>query len=281
MIEHEVVGCDLRRHWQARPLGRADQLDGSGRRCVLHVVATTRQLNQLQVTSDDDLFARRREPCDAESGRDGTLVHVSVSAQARILCMLGHQAAELSDVLHRPPEQTGVGDCVAVIGEEPNPGGPQIVEVCEVGPLLAQADRTARNHANWLAPGDLPGEVAGVDHRVGVRHGNDRSESAGDRCGHARLDVLLPFLAWLAQVGVQVEEAGPHPGIGRIDDLVSVRVDAGLDAGDRPVDELDVDVFDSGVRDHRPTGDEILHSGTSDVSRRNSTAIRTAMPLLT
>ena len=70
-------------------------------------------------------------------------------------------------------------------------------------------------------------------------------------------------------------------GTGLIEEFFLNRLDTGREPGHRAIDDLDVEVLKPCLREHRSTSDEIAHSGTSDVSSRNSTAILTAMPLLT
>ena len=69
----------------------------------------------------------------------------------------------------------------------------------------------------------------GVDHRVGVRHREDRPETAGSSCGRTRRDVLLVLLPGCSEVDVRIDEGreqrepvGIHDlGVIRRDEIVS------------------------------------------------------------
>ena len=65
--------------------------------------------------------------------------------------------------------------------------------------------------------------------RVGVGHAADGGEAARRRRARARRDVLLVLVARLAQVHVQIDEAGRHDLARAVDDLGAVRARARLD----------------------------------------------------
>ena len=50
-------------------------------------------------------------------------MHLGSLGEAGILCVLGDDAVEGLDVLQGPAHEDGVGDALAVIGEDPHSGG--------------------------------------------------------------------------------------------------------------------------------------------------------------
>src|SRR5665811_1796961 len=88
--------------------------------------------------------------------------------------MLGDHTTASGEVVHRPAQETCVCNDVAVVGEHPHSGGPEIVQVGQFNAGPALRDGTGRNHfdeADLGTPGgDVPGDMAGVGDRIGVRH---------------------------------------------------------------------------------------------------------------
>src|SRR6185436_17420350 len=103
------------------------------------------------------------------------------------------------------------------------------------GPHAAQAD-LAR------APDDQIRDRAAVVGRLRVGHAAHGSEAARDRGARARADVFLVLLAWLAQVHVQVDEAGRDDLAGGVEGARGRvgRAQAGPDLGDLAVDDEDI-----------------------------------------
>ena len=137
--------------------------------------------------------------------------------------MLGDHAVERLDVLQRPPHQHGVADAVAVVGEHPDPGG-RVGHRAELGEPLAlqpdgdRADRVDVAVARLAAePPDLLDDAGGVGDRVGVGHRVHRGEAAQRGRAGAGLDGLGVLAAGLAQVGVQVDQAGQRDQARRVD----------------------------------------------------------------
>ncbi len=157
------------------------------------------------------------------------LVHLGVLGQPRLLGVLGDDAVERLDVLQRPAHQHRVGDALAVVGEDPHPGG-RVGHRAELGePLAAEADGDRADREDVAVPGlaaeppDLLDDAGGVGDRVGVGHrvhGGEAAERGGARAG---LDGLGVLAARLAQVGVQVDQAGQRDEPGGVDDLGVVR----------------------------------------------------------
>jgi hypothetical protein len=78
-----------------------------------------------------------------------------------------------------------------------------------------------------------------VGHRVGVGHGEDGGEPAQGGGGRAGGDVLGLLAAGLAQMDVQVDEAGEQDRTAAVEQHLPVEV--GRDRADLPVLDADVD----------------------------------------
>ena len=146
-----------------------------------------------------------------EPARPLAFVHVAAGGQRVVLAVLGQRDAEARGVLEGAAHEPRVLHAGAVVGEE------------------AHAERRHLRHRRQLLAGAADGDGTGdvdvaqrggaelqhlahdggaVDRRLGVRHGDDRgvaAERGGPRAGLDRLGLLA---ARLAQVGVQVDEAG-------------------------------------------------------------------------
>jgi hypothetical protein len=138
--------------------------------------------------------------------------------------VLRDHPVERLHVLQRPAHQPRVGDAVAVVGEDPYPGGrvghrAQLGEPFPGQPDGHRADRLYVHQPGLPAePPDLFDHARGVGDRVGVGHGAHRRVPAGRRGPGAGLDRLRIFAPRLAQVGVQVDEAGQDDQPGRVHD---------------------------------------------------------------
>src|SRR5665811_2251203 len=60
--------------------------------------------------------------------------------------MLGDHTTASGEVVHRPAQETCVCNDVAVVGEHPHSGGPEIVQVGQFNAGPALRDGTGRNH---------------------------------------------------------------------------------------------------------------------------------------
>jgi hypothetical protein len=169
-------------------------------------------------------------------------VHLGALGQPRLLRVLGDDPVERLDVLQRAAHQARVGDAVAVVGEDPHPGG-RAGHRAELGQLLAGqpdgdgADRLHVDQAGLAAqPPDLLDDAGGVGDRRRVGHREDGRVAAEGRGARAGLDRLGVLAARFPQVGVQVDQAGQGDQTGGVDDL-GVRVGPG---GDHPVADQQV-----------------------------------------
>ena len=169
---------------------------------------------EQHVAGDDRLLGDGGPAAQAELGGDGALVHLGALGQPRLLGVLGDDAVERLHVLQRAAHDHRVVDALAVVGEDPDAGG-GVVHRAQLGELLAlQADGDGADRLHVAVAGlpaeppDLLDDAGGVGDREGVGHGVDggvAAEGGGAGAGEDGLGVLA---AGLAQVGVEVDQAG-------------------------------------------------------------------------
>ncbi len=183
---------------------------------------------------------------EAELAGDLALVHLGALGQPGLLRVLGDDTVEGLHVLQRAAHHHRVVDALAVVGEDPD-AGRGLVHGAELGELLALqadgdgADRLDVAVAGLLAqPPDLLDHTGGVGHREGVGHRVDGGEAALGGGAGAGEDGLGVLTAGLAQVGVQVDQAGQDDQPGGVDLDVRRGVQGGADRRDRTVDEVEV-----------------------------------------
>jgi hypothetical protein len=115
-------------------------------------------------------------------------------------------------VLERVAEELRVVDRRSVVGERDGAGRRELDEIRELLALPPARDRRDREHARGLrrraARDELGDEARRVDGRLGVRHRADRGEPAGQCRARTGGDRLRFLEARLAQMCVQVDEAG-------------------------------------------------------------------------
>ena len=171
-------------------------------------------LGQQHVAGDDRLLGDGGPAGQPELGRDGALVHLRALGEPRILGVLGDDAVERLHVLQRPAHDERIPDAEAVVAEDAHAGArvghrAQLGEALALLPDRDRADRLHRDEAGRLAERELLlDDTGGVGDRRGVRHREDGRVAArrgGARAGQHRLGCLV---AGLAQVRVQIDEAG-------------------------------------------------------------------------
>ena len=120
-------------------------------------------------------------------------------------------------------------------------------------------DRDRRRGQHLAQPGAGGLLADEVDHlhavlrRVGVGHRHDRGEAAERGRPAAGLDRLGLLLAGLAQMGVQVDEAGADDAARGVDHLVAVlRREIGADLGDPAVGDAHVARSFTGLVEQTP-----------------------------
>ena len=223
--EEQVVGADLGGDVPPRRLGLPDDLDRPGGGDVADVEAGADVGGQQAVAGDHCLLGHRRPAGQPEPARELALVHLGALGQPRLLGVLGDDAVERLDVLQRTAHQHRVVHALAVVGEHPHPSG-RVGHRAELGELVAgQADGDGADGVDVAVAGlaaqapDLLDHPGGVGDRVGVGHrvhGGEATHRGGLGAGEHCLGVLA---TGLAQVGVQVDQAGERDQAGGVDDL--------------------------------------------------------------
>jgi hypothetical protein len=213
---------DLRGDVHASGLGFAHEPDGARRGQMRDVHVRARELGEQDIAAHHDVLRRRRNAGDAELGGDDALVHGAAAREVVVLGVADDGASEGQRVLHGAPEEGGVHDALAVVGEGHAAG---LCQLRELGERLApQAPRDGADgvHAHDALAGGLGEDVVGdgavVVDRVRVGHARDGREAARGRRARAGGHRLLVLVAGLAQVHVDVDEAGTHDLAGGVDD---------------------------------------------------------------
>ena len=190
----------------------------------------------------------------------------------------------------RVPHQLRVLYAIAVVGEQVYAGGGQLAERRQRGTLAIHGDAAGRVYVAQPGPPRLGAHELDdrqrVLRRLGVRHRNDRGESAEGRGAAPGLDRLRFFSAGLAEMHVQVDEAGRDDAAGGIERDIAIQ---GRRRLRRPaVLDRNVGAAFAALVEHRSTTDHRFGSSTPPCEGRrriraswNSTAIRTATPLVT
>ena len=206
-------------------------------------------LGQQDVAGDDGLLGHGRPAAQAQLGADGALVHLGALGQARVLGVLGDDAVEALDVLQGAAHEDRVGHAPPVVGEDAHAGGAvrHGAHLAQVLALEPRADGAHRVDVDppGLAPQaqDLLDHPGAVLHGGGVGHGEHGGVTAHGGGAGAGEHGLGGLAARLAQVGVDVDQAGQG------DQAVQVvahgvgggeRGRVGPDGGDGPVDQQDV-----------------------------------------
>ena len=200
--------------FQPLDLAQRTSLDRAGGGQVADVHAGADVRGEQHVAGDDRLLGDGGPAGQAELGGDDALVHLGALGEPGLLGVLGDDAVERLHVLQRAAHDHRVVDALAVVGEDPHPGG-GVVHGAQLGELLAlQADGDGADRLHVAVAGlpaeppDLLDDAGGVGDREGVGHGVHGGVAAaggGPGAGEHGLGVLA---AGLAQVGVQVDEAG-------------------------------------------------------------------------
>jgi hypothetical protein len=209
---------------------------------VQEVQTRARERGKDHVASDDHLFGRRGTPGDAEAARPLALVHRTAAHERGVLGVLrNHRARQRSGVLERASHDTRVVDAVAVVAEHPHPEPVELAHRRELMTGAALRDAAGRHHHARRArsrreDGGNHGRV--VERRGGVRHRDDRREPAARRGARSGLHRFRFLHTRLAQVHVEIDEAGRHEAAGPVEGLVAR--EAGTDGDDTTAAHEDV-----------------------------------------
>ena len=246
--EQQVVRGCLRGDLHTAGLSPAHNLNGALGGQVADVQLGVQVLGQQHVTGDDGFLSHGGPTGQTQVGGDLTLVHLGALGQARLLRVLRNHAVEGLDVLEGAAHHGRVVHAHAVVGEHAHVrgGGRHAADVGEALALQTHghgADGLHAAPASFLTEAvNLLDHGGGVGHGQGVCHG-EHCGVAAQGCGAgAGLDGFGGLVAGLAQVGVDVHQAGQCYLACRLDDLCVCGVDVLCDAANHAV--LDEDVGD-------------------------------------
>ncbi len=218
-----------------------------------------RQPDERDVPGDHALLRRRRDARDPQPARPAALVHRTATGERAVLAMLGQRHAEALGVVEGSAHQRAVLDAGPVVGEERDPEVRQLTHRSKRLSRPPHGDGAGHRHVGQCAPAE--GEHLGhhprrIERGLGVGHGHDGGEAAQRRGPGARLDRLGLLAAGLAQMGVQVDQAGPDETATGIEDAGAAgRVDRRADRGDGGPVDRDVGAGDAVGADDRSAPD--------------------------
>ncbi len=220
-------------------------VEGKRRREVRHVQASARHLGHQQVARHRGRLRHGRLAREAEARGDRALVHRRALREAPVLGVLDDRQVEQPRVLEGVAQLAAVCQPLPVVGEGDRAGLAQLAEGRHHLALLTLrdgADRIEPRAAGDLAPQaqELAGLAAVVD-RVRVGHRADGGEAARGRRGEPRRDRLGVLAPGLAQVRVQVDEAGQDQKARGVEHLGVAGLDAVADLDDAAVGEQHVE----------------------------------------
>ena len=253
--------------------------EGAGGGQVLEVHPGAGQPGEGQVALDHQLLRLRRLAGQPEAAGPLPLVHGPALGDGLVLAVLGEDHVEVRRVLHRPAHQAGVLHAPAVVGEEPDaqrghlPDRRQLLALPPDGDGAGDVD-VAQRRAPEVE--HLVDHRRRVDGRRGVGHGHERGVPAERSRPAAGLDGLRLFLARLAQVAVEVDEARRHDAAPGVDDLVGGEVLPHRD--DAPVRHHDIGPPGAAGVDHRAAPDDELRHRSLPSAARPSRATGRARP---
>ena len=176
--------------------------------------ARTGKFGEQDVARHDHFLARRRPAAQTERDAPVTFVHHTVGHERIILAMIHHRQIKHFGVFQRAAHEFVVLHAMAVVGDGHDAGAFERADGCE---FLARdvfgngaGDKDIYDAVlggAFIDEGDGPGVVNG---RGRVGHADDRGEAAPRGGGGAGGDVFLCRLTGLAQVDVQINQAGTN-----------------------------------------------------------------------
>ena len=204
------LGCDV----HALGLAPAHEVNRARGGQVAHVQARAHVLGEQDVAGDDCFLCDGGPAGQTELTGQCRFVHLCTLGEGRILAVLGDDAAKTLDVLQRAAHENGIGDTLAVVGEDTNLRA-RTSHRTERGQMLALQALGHRADGADLHPVSL---LAQAQHLVDdggrvlrgrrVRHGVNGGVAADRSSAGAGEDGLGILATGLAQVGMDVNEAG-------------------------------------------------------------------------
>jgi hypothetical protein len=180
-----------------------------------------------QIPGHHQLLGEGWQACDPETGGDGALVDLPQAGQGPVFGVFGHQGSgQISEISHRPTQQTGCRHRIAVVGEDADPC---LVHPFVVGQFLslpASGQGACGDDLDVADVASLPHSRrcrrAPVDGRESVGHGNYGGEASGGRRPPPGRQILLPGLARVTEMDVEIDQTGPEPCATGVDHPVAV-----------------------------------------------------------
>ena len=190
----------------------AQNPDAAGRADMLAVNVMVAQFRQEDVTHDDGFLACARPAGQAEERAPVTFVNHTRSDEIVVLAVVENREAHHARVLDGTAHQFVILDASPIIGDRDDTGLPQRTDRRQFFAHQAFRDRARGQHVDArdfsraiLDPGDRAGTVRD---RRRIRHADDGGESTRRRRPRAGLDRLFPAESRLAEMDVEVDQAG-------------------------------------------------------------------------
>ena len=244
--QREVVRRDFAGDAGFGALAAAHSLEGVGSGKMSDVQARfANLLRERDVAVDDGGFGSRRHGAQAETKAGGASVHRAVFGQARVFRVLHDGKIQLRTETQSHAHDVIVEDGLAVVGDGDGSGALKCREVGERATFAAAGgggDGKDIDHGSALGIPQPSDPFRRVDHRRGVGHGADGGETSGGGGGGAGGDGFFVALSGLAQVDVQIDEAGSDDQAAGIEFLVGAAADfvGQSDLGDAAIAQKDV-----------------------------------------
>ncbi len=220
---------------------------------------------QQCVPGDDGFLGRARPARQTQQRRVGSLMRDGADGEAGLFGVLGDEDTKAGCVFKRTPHDQWIVHAETVVGEHPHlPGaGGHHAHLGELRTCQTHRDGAHRMHVDeadlLTAVPHMVGDDRAVGDRVGIGHREYRGVAAQSRCRRAGFDVLGILPAGLAQVSVQVDEAGQQNLAGRVDDIGIVgNGKPGTDVGDLAVGHEHVDPVTLTVKPHPADQDAVI-----------------------
>src|SRR5438034_141986 len=161
-------------------------------------------------------------PAKSESKGSGTEIHGAAAGEASVFRVLNHRDSELCGGLKTGPHDVIMENRLAVVSEADRAGIFQCRKICESHAQTASCGRCDGENVHDCAAiwGLYPKvDLRTVIHWDGVGHATNGCESSG--CGRSCSggDGFFVFLSRLAQVDVDIDQAGRHDEAGGIKDF--------------------------------------------------------------
>jgi hypothetical protein len=213
IAQRQVMRGQLAGHAHAAGPPLANSLRARRAGHMLNVQRATGFPGQFDVAADDALLGPGRDPRQAVAARDVALVHHPALPLDQVVLRVVHQHhAQPRGLAHDLLHDRIILHRAAVVGEGDRAG---VAQRSQRRRLLTFASQGQRARGQDAGQADLPPAAGHIGHgldvivrRLGVGHGHHGGEAAGGSRAGTRLDGFVILAARLAQVHVQVDEAG-------------------------------------------------------------------------